>query len=249
MMKTIAFALLMLVFVLAACGAEGETVEVTVEVPAATSEPCSVESEAFISGIEAMAERWEDAVELASNTQRASLSEPIASLQALKREANSLDAPDCAMIAKENFVRYTEVIIDNLLDFMADRDEIGSRYELAMQNIIDSLSLEIFVESLVNIETDRHVGEIRVDYLASATSKKAVSYSDGSGNEIATEGQVKMPWSKTIWVDKGTDLSLDIISISSHKMSCVILVNGKVADEQHEENGWTLTRSCKATAD
>jgi hypothetical protein len=72
--------------------------------------------------------RWLDAVDLASNTSRMSLSGPLSEMQAILREYKSLEVPECYEEIHEKFIESYEYTIDGFLAFLAqESDEQVSR--------------------------------------------------------------------------------------------------------------------------
>ena len=67
-----------------------------------------------------IATRWDDANKLASTTSRIALATPVAELQEIKREANSLSVPACLSKAKADLVSSMNATIDAYLTFMGD---------------------------------------------------------------------------------------------------------------------------------
>jgi hypothetical protein len=67
---------------------------------------------------------WDDALKLATQTSRGQLADQIAALQAIKRKADAITVPECAVIAHEHLVKSMNASIDSLLDFMSQKDEL-----------------------------------------------------------------------------------------------------------------------------
>lgn len=73
---------------------------------------------------------------------------------------------------------------------------------------------------------------------------------DDGGDPDLDLDSVKTPWTKKVDVKPGRSLNLQAGSKEPKKqLSCQILINGKVADEETVQNkpGSTLTTSCSAT--
>lgn len=88
-----------------------------------TTPPCSEEAKAFLGQIQPLARRWDDAVQLASSTSRISLAPQIASLQAIRREAEDLEPPPCATLAKQYLVTAMEQNINGYIAFLGERPD------------------------------------------------------------------------------------------------------------------------------
>lgn len=64
--------------------------------------------------------RWNDAAKVAALTSRIALAAPFAALQALRREADSMVAPDCLNTGKAKLLEGMQSEIDGFTAFMAD---------------------------------------------------------------------------------------------------------------------------------
>lgn len=75
--------------------------------------------------------RWVDAERLASSTARISLAGPVSSMQAVQREAETVEAPKCLADAKRALIELTTQSTTALIEFMR-RNELQSMvYTLA----------------------------------------------------------------------------------------------------------------------
>ena len=70
-------------------------------------------------------DRWFDAIEIADSTPRMSLAGPVGELQAIRREAENLDYPNCAVRVRRLLISVMDHSIEGYLLFM--RDEAESR--------------------------------------------------------------------------------------------------------------------------
>lgn len=92
---------------------------------------CDVEGyKAAITPIQA---RWEDAVTLAGNTPRASLSGQISELQAIKRDLDTVEHGECLNTAHDNLKLHYQYTIDGFLEFLAQADDfvVGGKFDAA----------------------------------------------------------------------------------------------------------------------
>jgi len=64
--------------------------------------------------------KWKDGIEVAQRTSRVGLATPVATLQALRREAEGLIVPDCLKNGKANLLEAMKLEIDGFLAFMGD---------------------------------------------------------------------------------------------------------------------------------
>jgi len=88
--------------------------------------------------------RWIDAERLAMATGRIALPGPVAALQALQREAESTNAPECLADAKEALVKLTAASTNTMLKFMHSDDVVGMVYQfLDRPKLIDAFEQSI----------------------------------------------------------------------------------------------------------
>lgn len=74
-----------------------------------------------ISALKALEVKWNDAYSVADATPRIALSGPLASMQAIRRETQSMDVPECLVPAKEKFTEGMNLEIEGVSAFMTDR--------------------------------------------------------------------------------------------------------------------------------
>lgn len=105
--------------------------------PAPSPVPCSQQAAAFIAQIEPLAREWDDANTLADSTPRASLSAQIDKLQATRRRATDLQAPDCAVAAKQSLVSAMDATIKGYIAFLAQKtdSEVKPLFTLAANHM------------------------------------------------------------------------------------------------------------------
>lgn len=84
-------------------------------------------------GLESLHKRWKDAAMLAGATSRIALAGPMASLQAIKREAEALEVSACLTPAKERLISGMSTFIDGMVAFMQDAT-IGKTIAEGMAN-------------------------------------------------------------------------------------------------------------------
>lgn len=102
--------------------------------PTQTPDPCSAsELVKYAEAIEDVSRRFDDAYNLANNTSRMSLSPVIGDLQEIRRDAQDLDVPRCALDTKTNLVNYMDAIIDAFLAFLAQEPDsvVSGRFSTA----------------------------------------------------------------------------------------------------------------------
>jgi len=84
-------------------------------------------------GLDALYKRWKDAALLASSTSRIALAVPMASLQAIKRDAEALEVSACFTPAKERLISGMAAFIEGMVAFMQDAT-IGKTIAEGMAN-------------------------------------------------------------------------------------------------------------------
>lgn len=70
-----------------------------------------------------VAERWDDAVDIAESTSRIAMSGPISDLQEIRRETRAQDWPKCAEPAQAELVDWMDETIKAFLSFASQDDE------------------------------------------------------------------------------------------------------------------------------
>lgn len=106
----------------------------------------------FIEELDSLVQTWDDANQLAGNTARIALSEPVAQLQEIRRDALNLDPPtqECGEDARYYLLRYMDTMIDSYLEFMADADmdrepaisssnDLAQDYKTAYDSLFDTV--------------------------------------------------------------------------------------------------------------
>jgi len=87
-------------------------------------DPCSPEAiETTGSPLKNLMNRFDDGADIAANSPHEQLSEPIANLQAIRREAEDLEVPICFAELKTAQIDYMNSVIDTLLMFLSLQDE------------------------------------------------------------------------------------------------------------------------------
>jgi hypothetical protein len=108
------------VLMLSACQSAPPTEVAEVSTP--TPDECSPDSE-HIEALRDVEERFADAVSLAGSTPRISLSEPIANLQEIRRDAEDLEVPSCLEDAHAQLIEYMDAYVEAYLSFLSDADD------------------------------------------------------------------------------------------------------------------------------
>ncbi len=75
--------------------------------------------------LEMISAEYDDAFNLANNTPRIQLAQPISELQRIKRDTEALAVPECLQSAQENTVLSMERAIEGFMLFMADESEFS----------------------------------------------------------------------------------------------------------------------------
>lgn len=94
----------------------------------ATSEPAincpEEEVSAYLANLELLLERWDDVEDRAMVSSRLALGPVVGELQDLRREAKSVDQPDCAKMLNDTTVVAMDQTIDMFLAFMEIEDDL-----------------------------------------------------------------------------------------------------------------------------
>lgn len=107
--------------------------------PTPTPDPCSpTEIKKYIDSIDDVSRRFDDALQLALSTSRISLSPVVADLQTIRRDAEDLEVPECAIDAKGWLILYIDTTIEAFLNFMAQEpdSQVQSKFKLASQYLL-----------------------------------------------------------------------------------------------------------------
>lgn len=108
------------------------TVEFTM-VPSATPDPCSPEQiEATVQKVHVHMREFDDASILASNLPLNELSEPIANLQRIRREAEDEQIPPCLTILKKYQIAHMNTVIATLVAFLGGADQNSLEQSIAI---------------------------------------------------------------------------------------------------------------------
>ncbi len=93
----------------------------TGDLPIVGSDDC--DKEAVAENLNEIAERWDDALDVASSTSRIALSGPVGDLQEIRRETRQQDWPECAQAAQQELVEMMDEMIKGFIAFMGQESE------------------------------------------------------------------------------------------------------------------------------
>lgn len=79
-----------------------------------------------MAGLRDIESRWKDARRVATASSRIALSGPVASLQAIRREADTLVVPPCADLAKSELLKSMGFTVDAFFSFMREEGEMAN---------------------------------------------------------------------------------------------------------------------------
>lgn len=104
------------------------------------------EYEKSIAALGAIHARWIDTVKLAESTSRVALSTPLASLQQIKRDTDSLLVPDCYTAKKTALVAHMESTIEAFIAFLSNSGDLGTQlarihFESASKHLNDYVTM------------------------------------------------------------------------------------------------------------
>lgn len=83
---------------------------------------CRDSAAEYLAEVDALNDRWEDAVTLAGSTSRIALGPVVADLQAIQREAEAMTVPACATVLHQRLTEPMDEIINGFLFFMQSGD-------------------------------------------------------------------------------------------------------------------------------
>lgn len=119
--------------------------------PAPSSTPmptCAELTKPVLDDMDHLLGEWDDARDVASNTARIALSEPVARLQSIRRQVDQLDFPACSRWRQVMLTTYMDHVIDGFLHFMeesessSDRDFDLAGYVFDQLNVVWDLSID-----------------------------------------------------------------------------------------------------------
>ncbi len=103
---------------------------------APTPEPsCAEQSAPFISQVQPLVQEWSDAATLAGQTPRVALAPQIDKLQEIRRRAQALQSPACAMPAKQHLVDSMDFSIKGFLAFLGQQPRSDKLLTQASDNM------------------------------------------------------------------------------------------------------------------
>jgi hypothetical protein len=89
---------------------------------------CRDQAATFLMDAGTQARTWDDADDLASQTPKRSLAPQIQGLQTLRRQAQDLDAPACAIAIKQRLVEAMDLSINGYTAFLGRQDAEAQQY-------------------------------------------------------------------------------------------------------------------------
>lgn len=105
--------------------------------------PCNEQAAEYIPALEGYFDEWDDANTIANSTPRASLSAAIADLQAIKRNVDDLEYPECANTVQLAIVGYMDASIDGYLAFMSQAEgEVVSKHMSDAADLLGNFTRE-----------------------------------------------------------------------------------------------------------
>ncbi len=99
-----------------------------------------------LSKVDDIAVRWGDARRVAGVTSRIALSAPVANMQSLRREVDSLIVPPCLDSGIEALKRSMDTTIDAYVTFMVEKGDAGNRLTGALLDMANE-QFDLFKES------------------------------------------------------------------------------------------------------
>ncbi len=116
-----------------------------------TSNLCRVQAADYLQLIDSTLTEWDDAVRIANNTARGSLSPAIADLQGIRRQLNQTTVPGCTSLAHQYLIQHMDNTIEGFLSFMRDDpdSQVNRRFTEAEK------SFDLFLGELTSIRSDQ----------------------------------------------------------------------------------------------
>lgn len=96
--------------------------------PGAEAPTCASVSKRFVTDTLAILTEWQDATELADSTSRIALSPVISQLQGIRRKAEDLKTPDCAVNVHDALTTFMDTEIRMYLSFMSQQPDSEGDY-------------------------------------------------------------------------------------------------------------------------
>jgi hypothetical protein len=95
--------------------------------------------------LSAVAQRWDDAVDVAGATPRMALGAQVATLQEVRRDTQALEVPECLNKARTYLVRSMDAAIEGFIAFLAQESDasVGKHFDTAdsaMESFGDELA-------------------------------------------------------------------------------------------------------------
>lgn len=94
---------------------------------------CIVAAAPFFADLQSTAREWDDANKLAGTTPRAALAQQIQGLQTIRRKVQDMQAPECAVTAKNNLAASMDATIEAYLAFLGQKPdaEVTAKFQQA----------------------------------------------------------------------------------------------------------------------
>lgn len=110
-----------------------------------TSALCRDQAADYLQLIDTTLTEWDDAVKIANNTARGSLSPAIADLQEIRRQLNQTTVPGCTGLAHQYLIQHMDSTIEGFIAFMADKPDttitrLFNQAETSFDNFISELT-------------------------------------------------------------------------------------------------------------
>lgn len=102
-----------------------------------------VNCDGYLTRVQPILDRWDDANAVASSSSRIALSGPLAELQAIRRDAIELAVPTCANEAHKHLVAYMNATIEGYLAFARQDDASVELYLDTAITLQDNFFAEI----------------------------------------------------------------------------------------------------------
>lgn len=179
--------------------------------------------------------RWDDAVEVATNTPRVSLSDHIVRMQEVRRDARALEDGGCAaeLEIKPRLLSMMDSGIDLFTTFMGESGD-DHLQPSDFRRADYKIALDLFVDAQAALESGETTLPRRIHYYAVGETGFSIEYIDETGALVDVEasydrvGFDEMPWVGTAIIPEGERAAVRLHNLTypEKEVTCLILVNG-----------------------
>lgn len=150
--------------------------------PSPTPDPCGSENVILeVENLQALVNSFQDAMNIANNTDVNLLIHPILRLQEIQKELRELEVPECLVPLKDISINYTVSVVNYLLLFMNLQDPAAEELTAAIQN--SQVLWQSVLNEFNNVLTTAGLEPQQVPEL-----NQTLPESEGTGATVVNEG-------------------------------------------------------------